>query len=56
MVDKDLSSEEFAWLYTIVVSNNLSKKRLKNELACYSSDDYSREIPEHEMEKILNLE
>ena len=56
LVDNDLSSQEIDWLDAIAVSNNLSNKWLKNELAYYSSDNYSQELPELKIEKILNSE
>ena len=54
LVDNDLSSEEFDWLHSIAVSNDLSDEWLKNELDYYLSGKYLHIPQELQIEKIFD--
>ena len=54
LIDNDLSSEEFGWLQSITVANDLANEWLENELGDYLSGTYTHESQELEIEKIFN--
>jgi hypothetical protein len=53
-VDNELSSEEFDWLQSIAVSNDLSNEWLRNELEHYLSGQESHRAEVLEIERIFN--
>jgi hypothetical protein len=54
LIDNDLSSEEFGWLQSITVANDLANEWLENELEDYLSATYPHESQELEIKKIFN--
>jgi hypothetical protein len=53
LVDNDLSDEEFDWLKSIAVANNISHGWLINELVNYLSNAYALESQKLEIENII---
>ena len=54
LIDNDLSSEEFGWLQSISVANDLAHEWLENEVENYLSSAYAVESRKLEIEKIFN--
>jgi hypothetical protein len=54
LIDNDLSSEEFGWLQSITMANDLPHEWLENELGAYLSNTYMHESQELEIKKIFN--
>jgi hypothetical protein len=53
LVDNDLTDEEFDWLKSIAVANNISHGWLKNELVNYLSSVNALESQKLEIENII---